>query len=363
MNKFFSIISISFFPFILFGQIKYESPLGFTAKFDNTWKKLPREVVSERFEQARKLVDYKKDINYDACYQKIGNANMDYPYMLFKNIFAKAQNEDDIQSLTNSIRREKGIKEAIKNIENGRISIDYSTESSYYDKQRKIFIMTFNMGISIKGDLIGLMAFYFGKNATLQIMGYSYKDEFKYDKEEFIKIIYSIEEKNMQSSLDGYVNKHDVATKYYNEGKLKSQAGDKYGAIEQYELAIQNYPIEDKIGKSEAYYNCGVIRRSLNDNTEAIKAYTAAIQLRPDYYKAYNNRGFAKLQIDDFQGAINDFTLTIKYDNYQTEFSQMALGNRGFAKLSINQDGCPDLKKAIDAGNTKVLQLFSQYCK
>ena len=219
------------------------------------------------------------------------------------------------------------------------------------------------MGVSIKGDLIGIMAFYFGKNATLQIMGYSYKDEFKYDKEEFTKIIYSIEEKNMQSTLEEYSNKHDIATRHYNEGKMKSQAGDKYGALEQYTLAINNYPPEDKIGKSEAYYNCGVIRRGMNDNKAAIKDYSAAILLRPDYYKAYNNRGFAKLQIDDFQGAINDFTLTIKYDNYQTEFSQMALGNRGIAKFSINQDGCPDLKKAIDAGNTKVLQVFSQYCK
>ena len=363
MNKFIFTILIFFMPLIILGQIKYESPLGFSAKFDNTWKKLPREVVSERFSQAKQLLDYKKDISYDACYQKIGNSNMDYPYILFKNIFVQAQNDDDIQSLINSINREKGIKEAIKSIENGKISLDYSTESSYYDKQKKIFVLIFNMGVSIKGDLIGMMAFYFGKNATLQIMGYSYKDEFKYDKDEFTKIIYSIEEKNMQSTLDEYSNKHEIATRYYNEGVMKSQAGDKFGALEQYTLAINNYPLEDKISKSEAYYNCGVIRRGMNDNKAAIKDYSAAILLRPDYYKAYNNRGFAKLQIDDFKGAINDFTLTIKYDNYQTEFSQMALGNRGIAKFSINQDGCPDLKKAIDAGNTKVLQVFSQYCK
>ena len=363
MKKKISITFIFFIPFILLGQVKYESPLGFTVTFDNTWKKLPREKLSERFDQAKKILDYKKDINYDACYQKIGNSDMDYPYILFKNIFSQAQNDDDIQLLINSFKKEKGLKEAIKNFENGRISIDYSTESSYYDKQRRIFILTFNMGISIRGNLIGLTAFYFGKNATLQIIGYSYKDEFKDDKEEFTKIIYSIQEKNMQSTLGGYVNNHDVATRYYNEGKMKSQAGDKYGAIEQYKLAIQSYPPEDKINKSEAYYNCGVIRRGMNDNKEAIKDYSAAIQLRPDYCKAYNNRGFAKLQMEDYQGAIDDFTQTIKYDNFQTEFTQMALGNRGIAKFAIGKDGCPDLKKAIDAGNTKVLQAFSQYCK
>jgi hypothetical protein len=58
-----------------------------------------------------------------------------------------------------------------------------------------------------------------------------------------------------------------------------------------------------------------------------------------------------------------DFTQTVKYDNYNTEFSIMALGNRGVAKLSLGQDGFPDLKKAIELGNKNVIQAYNELCK
>jgi tetratricopeptide (TPR) repeat protein len=103
--------------------------------------------------------------------------------------------------------------------------------------------------------------------------------------------------------------------------------------------------------------------RYLNNYKGAIADYTEAIKLRPDYYKAYNNRGFAKLQIDDYAGAILDFTQKIKYDNYNTEFTNMVLGNRSIAKLSLGQDGCPDLKKAIELGNKNVIQAYNELCK
>jgi hypothetical protein len=67
--------------------------------------------------------------------------------------------------------------------------------------------------------------------------------------------------------------------------------------------------------------------------------------------------------LEQYSSAIEDFTMTIKYDNYQTEYTNMALGNRGIAKLSIEQDGCIDLKKAIEEGNTKIKSIYYEYCK
>ena len=69
-----------------FAQTSYESAVGFTFNFDKTWKRLPKEVLQQKLKDVKEFLEYRKDIQYDACYQKIGNADMDYPYMLFKNI-------------------------------------------------------------------------------------------------------------------------------------------------------------------------------------------------------------------------------------------------------------------------------------
>ena len=130
-----------------------------------------------------------------------------------------------------------------------------------------------------------------------------------------------------------------------------------------YTKAIENYPLEDSYSKSEAYYNRGLNKRYLNDLKGAIADYTEAIKLRPDYYKAFNNRGYAKLLLDDYVGAISDFTMTIKYDNYNTEMTNMAMGNRGIAKIKIGQNGCPDLKEAMGLGNKNLDQVINESCK
>jgi len=43
------------------------------------------------------------------------------------------------------------------------------------------------------------------------------------------------------------------------------------------------------------------------DFKKAIASYSQAIEVNPDYTKAYYNRGNAKLNIKDFDGAIDDF--------------------------------------------------------
>ena len=344
-------------------QSIYESPLGFTLSFDKTWKRLPKEILQQKMKDVKDLIEYRKDIQFEACYQKIGNANMDYPYILFKNVYATTTNEAEIKKVQEYFTNKPEFDKVVQNLVNGKFDVELKVGKNYYDAQNKILIFTYDLGISIKGNLVGMIAFYFGKNASLITYCYSYKDEFKYDQKEFLDIIYSINDKGMASTMSDYTSKHDIAVKYYNEGKAQSEAGNRQEAIKLYTKAIENYPVEDNYTKSEAYFNRGLNKRYVDDYKGAIADYTQAIKLRLDYYKAYNNRGFAKLQIDDYTGAIVDFTATIKYDNYNTEFTNMALGNRGIAKLSLGQDGCPDLKKAIELGNKNVNQIYSQYCK
>lgn len=344
-------------------QSVYESPLGMSLSFDNTWKRLPKEVLYKKMEDVGTLLDYRKDIQFDACYQKVGNSDMDYPYILFKNFYATTTDENEIKSVQESFTSKPQFDDAIQNLVNGRFGVELKIGENYYDPAKKILFFTYDMGISIKGNLVGLFAFYFGKDASLMIYCYSYKDEFKYDQKEFLDVIYSVKDKGMNSSMGDYLSKHDAAVLHYNEGLRQASMGNRADAIKSYTLAIQNYPSEDSYAKSEAYYNRAVNKRQLNDFVGAISDYNEAIKLRPDYFKAYNNRGFAKMQLEDYAGAIVDYTATIKFDNYNSDFTNMAFGNRGLAKLSIDQDGCPDLKKAMELGNRQVVDAYNQLCK
>lgn len=346
-----------------FGQTIYESPLGFSLSFDKTWKRVPKEVLQQRMKDVAEFLNYKKEVQFDACFQKIGNADMDFPYILFKNFYATATSEEEIANIKKYFTNKEGFENVVQQIVNRKFDVEIEIGKNYYDSQKKILIFTYDMGISIKGNLVGMFAFYVGKDASLLIYCYSYKDEFKYDQKEFLDVIYTIGDKGMTSTMSDYITKHDIATKYYNDGKGQSSVGNRLEAIILYTKAIENYPREDSYAKSEAYYNRGLNNRNLNNIQEAINDYTEAIKLRPDYYKAYNNRGYAKLLMEDYNGAIPDFTMTIKYDNYNTEFTNMALGNRGISKIFIGQDGCPDLKKAIELGNKNVIDFYNQNCK
>ena len=363
MKKYFILLIIIVSSQLSISQSTYESPLGFSLSFDQTWKRLPKEVLQQKMKDVKDFLEYHKEVQFDACYQKIGNADMDYPYILFKNIYATTTNEDEIKNIQKHFLNKPEFDNAIQNLSNGKFDMELQIGQNYYDEQNKILIFTYDVGLSIKGNLVGMFAFYIGKKASLMTYCYSYKDEFKYDQKEFLDIIYSIKDKGMISNMSDYTEKHTLAVKYYNDGKLQSDLGNRLEAINLYTKAIESYPIEDSYMKAEAYYNRGLNKRYVNNYKGAIIDYTQAIKLRPEYYKAYNNRGYAKLLTEDYIGAISDFTMVIKYDNYNTEFSNMALGNRGIAKITIGQDGCADLKKAIELGNKNIASFYAENCK
>jgi len=364
MKKYLVILLILFLSFnFASAQIKYESPLGFSLSFDKTWKRLPDEVLQQKMKFVKDLLEEKREIEFDACYQKIGNADMDFPYILLKNAYVAVHDDNDIKKIEEYNTDKTSIKNAIQYVAKDKLTIDYEIGKSYYDSQNKILIIIYNANISIKGNLVLMNVFYFGKNATLTFYCYSFKDEFKYDQKEFIDVIYSIKDKGMVNPMNVYLTKHTNAINYYNNGKLQSEKENRQEAINFYTKAIDCYPIEDSYFKALAYYNRGLNKRYLNNLKGAISDYSESIRLRPDYYKAYNNRGYAKLLLEDYSGAILDFDIVIKLDNFNTEYSAMALGNRGIAKLILGQDGCADLKKAIEIGNQNALNYYTKYCK
>lgn len=64
------------------------------------------------------------------------------------------------------------------------------------------------------------------------------------------------------------------------------------------------------------------------DPDEKIRLYTEAIRLKPDYAKAFNNRGAARIQNGDLEAAIRDYDEAIRL---KPEFAE-AFNNRGLAR-------------------------------
>jgi len=171
-------------------------------------------------------------------------------------------------------------------------------------------------------------------------------------------------ELNPQSTLktDSY-EKLKRAIELFNEAYYSSQKGNYQEAINLYSAAINAYPVDHLKRKSEAFYNRGLNKRFLNDFTGAVQDYSEAIKLQPEYYKAYNNRGFLNLKLGKYANAIEDFDYIINSSDSPLTLKASAYGNRGQSKFNIGQDGCSDLQKAIDLGNQGFLAALEEKCK
>ena len=98
-----------------------------------------------------------------------------------------------------------------------------------------------------------------------------------------------------------------------------------------YNEAIANYDIyiAEKPQDAEIYYFKGLAQantsRFVNEKNEvvlivrnfmetAILNFSKAIELNPQYFEAYYHRGLARLDINQYESAINDFNKALEFD-------------------------------------------------
>jgi tetratricopeptide (TPR) repeat protein len=83
--------------------------------------------------------------------------------------------------------------------------------------------------------------------------------------------------------------------------------------------------------------------------------------LDPEEPLFYDNRGLAKSEIEDYNGAIEDYTVSIElFPNDPEPYYY-----RGMAKINLgnNYDGCLDLNRASQLGSSNAGKAIKEYCK
>ncbi|MHC1730666.1 MAG: hypothetical protein AB9888_01340 [Bacteroidales bacterium] len=176
-------------------------------------------------------------------------------------------------------------------------------------------------------------------------------------------------------------------------------------------LALLSYweLVQRGVSSREVYYHCAVVKQRLGYHQEAIIDFTSALHLKSQStisdQSIVSDRGRAKLKIDDFYGAIEDFSNVIELCGNSTEWTtrtttlgfayirrgeayvmlskcKLAINDlnkaleigtilnkeayfwRGIANLGLNkvEEGCLDLSKANELGHKGAYDAIVEFC-
>ena len=134
----------------------------------------------------------------------------------------------------------------------------------------------------------------------------------------------------------------------------------------EYETAIKNYVTTEDDSEREKiaadlkknsdeftaneHFERGWKLQDEDKNLEAIEEYSKAIELNPDYELAYNNRGLAYYNLNEYETAIRDYNRAIKVE---PDFA-FAYYNRGSAyhKLGRYDEAMQDYNKSLELDPT-----------
>jgi tetratricopeptide (TPR) repeat protein len=150
----------------------------------------------------------------------------------------------------------------------------------------------------------------------------------------------------------------EYADIYNNMGTAKHRLNDPKGALIDYARAIEIKP-----DYAKAFYNRGILKaESLLDHEGALMDLNKAIEIEPEYYEAYINRGVIReINFHDLEGALSDYNKAISIKPGLA----LAYYNRGMFYKGINKNStaCRDWQTAANLGHVGAIQMLNSFCK
>ena len=116
------------------------------------------------------------------------------------------------------------------------------------------------------------------------------------------------------------------------------------------------------LSRAETFKEKGNELLRKNKNLEAIELYTRAIELNPQSPVYYGNRSQARLNIRNFEGALNDAIKSIELDqSYTKAHYRKAVANKGLGNYQTALEEFQRLQNACP--NDKSYQTQIQDCR
>ena len=117
--------------------------------------------------------------------------------------------------------------------------------------------------------------------------------------------------KNLRDAMSNFSSAIKInpgyADAYYNRSIVRGKIGDYQG-----ELSDLNKAISLKPGDSNAYNSRGIVKSMMENYPAAMLDFNKAIELDPTNANAYYNRGIVYYEQNEYQTALNDFTIALK---------------------------------------------------
>ena len=116
--------------------------------------------------------------------------------------------------------------------------------------------------------------------------------------------------------FDSAIALHPKNPDYYlNRGLSKQMLGDTVKALADYAKVLELDP-----DHSLARHNVASLSKKGSNPQESLKLLDEAIEKNPKEPYSYAQRGFVKLGLKDFQGAVDDYSLALKLDPKQADY-------------------------------------------
>ena len=143
---------------------------------------------------------------------------------------------------------------------------------------------------------------------------------------------------------------------FKKSGYLYMKMGQRTASLEAYTKAIELDPND-----AVSFHNRAYVYQMMEDNTKAITDYTRSVILDPTFVSSYVNRGILEMQRGNFDASIQDFQTGIRLDPKKGEIRRLL----GLAKLNVNdkQGACDDFKIAKELGDPLAGEIINEYCK